>query len=263
MRQTRLLIEGQGHKVIYGDTDSVFVWLESASSDEESECIGADLAGYLNDWWREYLMQTFGLTSYLELEFETHYQRFFMPTMRGSEAGSKKRYCGMISKPNEKGEHQEKLVFKGLENVRTDWTPLARRVQHEVFWMLFHDQNPDLFLQQVVNDLNDGKLDEELVYRKRIRRRLSEYQRYVPPHAQAANKADSWLRHQGKTELYSRGGWISYVITLNGPEPLEHHPSALDYEHYVSRQLAPAVDGILQCEGRSLESIMRSQMSLF
>ena len=263
MRQTRLLIEGQGHKVIYGDTDSVFVWLESAANDGEAENIGATLADYLNNWWQHYLEQTFGITSYLELEFETHYQRFFMPTMRGSEAGSKKRYCGMISKLGENGEPQEKLVFKGLENVRTDWTPLARRVQHEVFWMLFHDQSPDQFLQHIVSDLYDGKLDSELVYRKRIRRRLADYQKNVPPHAQAAKKADIWLRQHGKAEQYARGGWISYVITLNGPEPMEYHPSALDYEHYVSRQIAPAVDGILQCEGRSLESILRSQMSLF
>ncbi|RLU02287.1 MAG: DNA polymerase II [Ketobacter sp.] len=263
MRQTRLLIEGHGHKVIYGDTDSVFVWLESAADDAEAESIGEGLADYLNTWWQQYLEATFGITSYLELEFETHYQRFFMPTMRGSEAGSKKRYCGMIRKPGEQGVLQEKLVFKGLENVRTDWTPLARRVQHEVFWMMFHDQSPDQFLQQIVNDLYDGKLDSELVFRKRIRRRLADYQKNIPPHAQAAKKADIWLRRQGKTELYARGGWISYVITLNGPEPMEHHPSALDYEHYVSRQIAPAVDGILQCEGRSLESILRSQMSLF
>lgn len=263
MLQTRSLIEGQGHRVIYGDTDSVFVWLESAAGDAEAEQIGAQLADYLNQWWQQFLAETFGIPSYLELEFETHYLRFFMPTMRGSEAGSKKRYCGMVSRPDAGGKLQEKLIFKGLENVRTDWTPLARRVQHEVFWMMFHDQNPDQFLEQVVADLYLGKLDEELVYRKRIRRRLADYQKNIPPHAQAANKADTWLRQQGKASRYDRGGWVSYVITLNGPEPLEYHPSALDYEHYVSRQLAPAVDGILQCEGRSLEAILRSQMSLF
>ncbi|MEE2732429.1 MAG: DNA polymerase II [Pseudomonadota bacterium] len=263
MRQTRLLIEGQGHKVIYGDTDSVFVWLESASDDGEAEATGRQLATFLNQWWQQHLDVTFGLASYLELEFETHYQRFFMPTVRGSEAGSKKRYCGMISQPNKLGGVTEKLVFKGLENVRTDWTPLARRVQHEVFWMLFHDEDPEGFLQQIIIDLYAGKLDQELVYRKRIRRRLSDYQKNVPPHAQAAKKADHWLQRQGKASRYARGGWISYVITVNGPEPMECHPSALDYEHYVSRQLAPAVDGILQCDGRSLEAILRSQMSLF
>ncbi|HCB40354.1 MAG TPA: DNA polymerase II [Gammaproteobacteria bacterium] len=264
MRQTRLLIEGQGHKVIYGDTDSVFVWLESAGEDAEAERIGGELARFLNQWWEHYLKAVFGIESNLELEFETHYQRFFMPTMRGSETGSKKRYCGMvatIAAPS--GERHEKLVFKGLENVRTDWTPLARRVQHDVFWMMFHDESPDLYLQQVVAEMYDGKLDDALVYRKRIRRRLADYQKNIPPHVQAAKKADAWLTRQGKSPRYARGGWVSYVITLQGPEPIEQQPSALDYEHYLSRQLAPAVDGILQCAGRSLESILRSQLTLF
>ncbi|WP_233716707.1 DNA polymerase II [Ketobacter alkanivorans] len=264
MLQTRQLIEQQGHRVIYGDTDSVFVWLESAENDEEAEQIGTRLAVFLNQWWQHYLDHTFGLESFLELEFETHYQRFFMPTMRGSEAGSKKRYCGMVRQlDGDSGEQQDKLIFKGLENVRTDWTPLARRLQYDVFWMMFHDESPDLYLEQVVQDLLAGKLDEELVYRKRIRRRLVDYQKNVPPHAQAAKKADVWLQQQGRAPRYERGGWVSYVMTVNGPEPMEHHPSALDYDHYLTRQLAPAVDGILQCEGRSLESILRSQMTLF
>lgn len=264
MRQTRLLIEGEGHKVIYGDTDSVFVWLECAGDDHEVESIGRELAQFLSQWWQHHLHTLFGIASNLELEFETHYRRFFMPTMRGSETGSKKRYCGMVVIQDEvASEPQEKLVFKGLENVRTDWTPLARRVQHDVFWMMFHDEAPDLYLQQVVTDLYEGKLDQELVYRKRIRRRLADYQKNIPPHAQAAKKADAWLQRQGKPARYGRGGWVSYVITVHGPEPLEQCPSALDYEHYLSRQLAPAVDGILQCEGRSLETILRSQMTLF
>ena len=36
------LIEAQGHVVIYGDTDSTFVWLGRAHSDEAAERIGRD-----------------------------------------------------------------------------------------------------------------------------------------------------------------------------------------------------------------------------
>lgn len=264
MLQTRHLIEQQGHKVIYGDTDSVFVWLESVDTDCAAEDTGKQLATYLNRWWRDCLQQVFGLESYLELEFETHYQRFFMPTMRGSDAGSKKRYCGMVARPDPDTEKpQQALIFKGLENVRTDWTQLARRVQYDVCWQLFHDQSPDLYLEKAIQDLYAGQLDQELVYRKRIRRRLGDYQKNIPPHVQAAKKADARCLAQGKKPPYERGGWVSYMITLNGPEPLEFAESALDYDHYVSRQVAPAVDGLLHCIGSSLEDILRSQMTLF
>lgn len=258
MRQTRLLIEKKGFTVIYGDTDSVFVWLQDLADPAQADGIGNELAKYLNQWWRSTLAKVFGLDSALELQYETHYRRFFMPTMRGSDAGSKKRYAGLIQKAG-----AEKLVFKGLENVRTDWTPLARRVQYDVFWKIFHDEDVIDYLQQVVTQLKAGALDAELVYRKRIRRRLADYQKNVPPHAQAAKKADAFWVEQGQSPRYSRGGWISYYLTLNGPEPVECQTSRLDYDHYLQRQLAPAVDAILQCQNRSLESILQSQLSLF
>ncbi len=47
---------------------------------------------------------------------------FLMPTIRGADTGSKKRYAGMI----QEGDAQ-RMVFKGLETVRTDWTPLAQQ----------------------------------------------------------------------------------------------------------------------------------------
>lgn len=258
MQQTRALIEQRGYPVIYGDTDSVFVWLQGLQDAAQADAIGSDLARYLNLWWRDTLQQIFGLESCLELQYETHYRRFFMPTMRGSDAGSKKRYAGLIRKGDD-----EKLVFKGLENVRTDWTPLARRVQYDVFWRIFHNEDVQGYLQEVVQQMRSGKLDEQLVYRKRIRRKLAEYRKNVPPHAQAAKKADAWLAEQGKAARYARGGWVSYYITVNGPEPLECVTSRLDYDHYLQRQLAPAVDGILQSQHLSLEGLMQAQMTLF
>ena len=41
-------------------------------------------------------------------------------------------------------------------------------------------------MRETMNKLMAGKLDTQLVYRKRLRRPLSEYQRNVPPHVRAA-----------------------------------------------------------------------------
>jgi DNA polymerase-2 len=65
-----------------------------------------------------------GLDSALELQFETHYRRFLMPTIRGTEEG-KKRYAGLVQRQD----GSEDVVYKGLESVRTDWSPLARQFQ--------------------------------------------------------------------------------------------------------------------------------------
>ncbi len=100
-------------------------------------------------------------------------------------------------------------------------------------------------------------------YRKRLRRKLDDYQRNVPPHAQAAKKADLWLVSQNKNERYQRGGWIEYLMTVKGPEPLEYHPSTLDYDFYIERQLEPVADGILHFLGKSFEQITNQQLGLF
>ena len=52
-------------------------------------------------------------------------------------------------------------------------------------------------------------------------------------------------------------------MTRRGPEPLEKRSAPIDYEHYVEKQLAAAVDSILPLLGTSFERIAGSQLSLF
>ena len=58
-------------------------------------------------------------------------------------------------------------------------------------------------------------------------------------------------------------GSIAYLMTLNGPEPLEYRRSAIDYEHYIDKQLRPIADAILPFIGESFERICGQQLDLF
>jgi DNA polymerase-2 len=262
LTRSRELIEEQGHRVIYGDTDSVFVHLASladgASLNEVDEQ-GRLLADTLNHYWQNYLQEHYQLQSRLEIEYETHYSRFVMPTIRGSDTGSKKRYAGLVEREGAEPE----MVFKGLEAVRTDWTPMARQFQRDLYRKVFDGEEVEGFIRDTTERVKAGEYDSELWYRKRIRRRLDDYKKNVPPHVQAARKADEWLKSQGKPARYQRGGWVQYALTTNGPEPQEHRVSPFDYEEFIERQLAPIVDGILHFQGKSFESIVDQQLGLF
>ena len=246
-------IEDEGLQVIYGDTDSLFVLLDENSSPEEANGVGDNLQSSLNTYWQQRLHDHFKLPSHLEVEFETLYTRFIMPTVRGAQsgtlenAGSKKRYAGRII--NSKG--MPELVFKGLEAVRTDWTLMAREFQRELYAKVFNDEPVEDLVRETTSRLLAGELDEKLVYRKRLRRKLSDYQRNVPPHVQAARKSANPQK------------WIDYVITVQGPEPAEEREAALDYQHYVDRQLAPVADGILHFLNTSYHSVISEQSELF
>lgn len=259
MHRTRELITEQGYQVIYGDTDSTFVWLKTAHDEEAAATIGRALVAQVNQWWQQYLREEFGLDSALELQFETHYRRFLMPTIRGSEEGSKKRYAGLVGK----SDGSEQMVYKGLETVRSDWTPLAQQFQQALYLRIFQRAPYQAYVRDYVQRTLAGEFDALLVYRKRLRRPLDDYQRNVPPHVRAARTADAYNLAQGRPLQYQNGGWISYVITVAGPEPLETQRSHIDYQHYLEKQLQPVADAILPFLGDDFSRLVSPQHDLF
>ncbi|MCA9624361.1 MAG: DNA polymerase II, partial [Myxococcales bacterium] len=243
--KSRSFIEAAGRQVIYGDTDSLFVRLDPKADGEACQEEGAELARALNAWWAERLAEDHGVQSELEVELEVCYRRFFMPTLRGSSEGSAKRYAGWVE-----GD-PPRLVVKGLEAARTDWTPLARRFQRELLRRVFLDEPFEDWIRGIRRDLFAGALDEELVYRKRLRRDADEYGASLPPHVRAARLLDRAPRV------------VRYVITTKGPEPVSKQQAPIDHHHYLERQLAPAADGILGCLGTSFSRIAGDQLQLF
>jgi DNA polymerase II len=98
---------------------------------------------------------------------------------------------------------------------------------------------------------------------RRLRRPLSDYQRNVPPHVRAARVADEFNREKGRPLQYQNGGWISYVMTVAGPQPLETLAAPVDYAFYVTRQLQPVADAILAFLGDDFETVTSGQARLF
>ncbi|GAB1261185.1 DNA polymerase II [Aurantivibrio plasticivorans] len=253
IRASKEWIEKQGYQVIYGDTDSVFVWIGDEVNAAQATVVGSELAKGLNVFWQDELAARFGITSTLEIEFETHYSKFLMPTIRGSNEGSKKRYAGIIESSG-----KEQLIFKGLENVRTDWTELAKEFQQSLYRRVFSGEAVEGYVKDVVAQLNRGERDSALIYRKRLRQKLADYQKSTPPHVRAARR----LPAADQKALY-RGDWVEYVLTVNGPEPVTHVVSQIDYQHYVDKQLAPVADSVLQFIDLSFKDIVAPQLSLF
>ena len=259
MLKTRALIEAQGYSVIYGDTDSTFVWLRSEHSEADAARIGRELVQHVNQWWQAHVRDEYGLVSALELQFETHYSRFLMPTIRGAEEGSKKRYAGLVMRPD----GQAEMVYKGLEAVRSDWSPLAQQFQQALYLRIFNRQPYQDYVRDFVQRTLAGQHDEWLIYRKRLRRPLSDYERNVPPHVRAARLADEYNDQQGRPRQYQNGGYISYVITVAGPQPLENRTAEVDYDHYLTRQLQPVADAILVFVDDDFSALVGGQMGLF
>ncbi|WP_017443914.1 DNA polymerase II [Gayadomonas joobiniege] len=262
MQQTASWIQEAGYQVIYGDTDSTFVWLNKDELNaSDAQAIGRELEKMINLKWQNTLATDFNLDCFLELEFETHFKRFLMPTIRGQESGSKKRYAGLAA--DMQHQQADKLIFKGLETVRSDWTELAREFQTRLYEMVFNDQDPRDYVLQTVEQTYAGKYDSALIYRKRLRRKLADYQKNIPPQVRAARLADEKNKSLGRSLKYQNRAWIRYLITTVGPQPLEYLSNPIDYQHYVDKQLKPVADAILPFINTSFEEICSPQLKLF
>ncbi|NRD73512.1 DNA polymerase II [Shewanella sp. VB17] len=255
MKQTKVWIEAQGYKVIYGDTDSTFVWLGDSEPALDVDSIGQRLVKGINQQWQQKLRETMNIESFLELEYESHYEQFFMPTLRGSLKGSKKRYVGAFTQ----SDGELALVFKGMEQVRSDWSPLSRRVQEVLYYRLFSKQDVTAFLQEVITDLLAGKLDSELVFSKTLRRDIIDYTAKSSPHVKAAQ-----IQYElsGQERWSKKGARIDYLMTVDGAEPAFYRQANIDYQYYIDRQLGPIADPVLSILGDSFFNMTSKQLTL-
>jgi DNA polymerase-2 len=229
--------EAAGFKVLYGDTDSLFV--ESHTDDPvPARTRGAELAAALNSELGRHIGERWRVASRLDLQFEKLYLKLFLPRARHSTRGASKRYAGLL------GGAADSVEFIGMEVVRRDWTALAKQVQRELYQRLFTDQSVDAYLADVVRQVRNGDLDGALVYRKNLRKGADEYTATTPPHVVAARKSPSADR------------LISYVMTTAGAEPLDNVRHPLDREHYVLKQVKPVAEPVLATLGLDFERVI-------
>lgn len=157
IERARGFFEGQGLPVIYGDTDSLFVHVRDGGSEVDLAERGRTLATTLTKTLAGEIAQEHRVESFLELRFESHYLRYLMPTTRGTDRGSKKRYAGLVKKPD----GTTHVVVRGLEAVRRDWTPLARRVQLELLRRVFSDEPYEEWLREIASAVVAGQMPAE------------------------------------------------------------------------------------------------------
>jgi DNA polymerase-2 len=260
---TQARCEALGHRVLYGDTDSLFV---EANEEEPAAAlaVGAELAARLNADLAAHIERTWGVESRLELQLERLYLRLVLLALRGTghgggkggKSGAAKRYVGLVAP---EGERPARVVFTGMESVRRDWTALAKQVQRELYERLFADRPVEEYLRSTVAELRAGGLDELLVYRKALRRDPDSYTSTTPPHVAAARR----LAEAGQPR---RRGLVSYWMTKAGAEPVELPPQAeIDYQHYVDKQLQPIAEPVLSLLGLDFKQVIGDdrQLALF
>ncbi len=237
-----------GHRVLYGDTDSLFVetGLSGPGSAAPARRLGAALAARINAELADTIRERHGVVSFLELEFEALYLKLLLPGMRHGRGGARKRYAGLAEPAG--GQGPVETVFVGMEVVRRDWTELSKEFQRGLYERLFQGDSKEsiaAYLRAFVGDLRAGRHDAKLVYRKALRKNLDDYTATTPPHVKAARQMTGRV-----------GGLIEYVMTTSGPEPAALRLAPFDYQHYVDKQIRPIAETVLPHVGVDLEAVL-------
>ena len=156
IEHTRGIIEDHGYEVIYGDTDSCMVQLNSTSL-EETIKKAREIEAILNKSYNKFALDVLHARHhFFSIKFEKVYRRFF-------QGGKKKRYAGnLIWK---EGKEVDEIDMVGFEAKRSDSPILTRIVMKEVMNRILKGESlSDLkkYLGEIIKDYRSGNytLDE-------------------------------------------------------------------------------------------------------
>ncbi len=226
--------ENEGFRVLYSDTDSVFLLLGDKTEDDAIE--------FMNKINRS-------LPRDMELELEDFYTRGVFVSKKSSDIGAKKKYA-LISKDG-------RIKVRGFELVRRDWSNIAKETQRKVLEIILKEGDVEkavLVVRGVVEDLKSKRVPiKDLVMHTVLRKKPSNYQSLSPEVSAALKGIKRGLK-------ISVGYMIDYVITSKGNSISDRADLAefvkegdYDPDYYIDHQVLPAVEKILGALGYSMD----------
>ncbi|MHB1493342.1 MAG: DNA-directed DNA polymerase [Thermoplasmataceae archaeon] len=223
-------LKTEGFRVIYGDTDSVFIE-SGALSDEDAVKTGKELSSKISSELS------------VSIEFEKVMDPFF-------SHGAKKRYVGMIIYPeSDKG----KMLVRGYEVRRTDSFDLQSEVLETVFDFIMKRDKEGAreFSEKIVRRLLEG--DRTLDIKKLvISRSVKDYEKYKDADSLANVRISKKLQEQG--ERFIPGMKVSWIVTDSSRTPQEVEPFIDGQEFLFEPDWAYYAKRIEETVNRVLES---------
>ena len=220
-------LEKTGNKVIYGDTDSIFIESGKETLDEAIE-YGSKLSSEISE--REKLV----------LEFEKIMDPLF-------SHGAKKRYAGkIVYPPSSAGE----ILVRGYETRRTDSFDLQSEALSKVFDLILSRdvEGAKKYAEDLIREVAEGKIDNSKLV---ISRSVKNFSQYKNAKSMANVNAAQKLIDRGDT--FIPGMKVSWIVTDAGKTPQGVEPFidgqeftyTPDYTYY-SKRLQETLNRVLE-----------------
>ncbi|KAF9150775.1 DNA polymerase zeta [Linnemannia schmuckeri] len=232
-------------RVVYGDTDSMFVQLKGRTRQEAFE-IGYDISETV----------TRMNPRPVKLKFEKVYHPCFLVT--------KKRYVG--SSYETSGQVEPIFDAKGIETIRRDGVPAVQKIMETCIKTMFRTQDLSLVKAYLVRQL--GKILEgrvpvpDLMFGKEVK--LGKYsEKGVPPPGAVVSARRMELDPRSEPQYGER---VPYVVVYGDPsarltdqvvepkELLRNKDLRLNGEYYIRKHVIPSLERILQLAGADVKA---------
>ena len=167
-------LEEKGYKIVYGDTDSLFV----QAKEESTEFIideGYNLSEYLTESYNDFSKMHNIDKHYFQIEFEKTYKNIFF-------FGKKKKYAGILNffvgkNMYKGGELVNLLEMKGMESVRSDSSLFTKIMLKELIEKILREET-EIEIKKYVNEKKEEirKINLDFIgIPKGINQELEEY----------------------------------------------------------------------------------------
>ncbi|KAK4154857.1 hypothetical protein C8A00DRAFT_14013 [Chaetomidium leptoderma] len=237
--------ERWGAEVVYGDTDSLFVYLKGRTREQAFD-IGAEMAKEITDM----------NPRPVKLKFEKVYHPCVLL--------AKKRYVGY--KYESRDQTVPEFDAKGIETVRRDGTPAEQKIEEKALKLLFEtadlSQVKEYFQSQCSKIMRGAVSIQDFVFAKEVKLGGYSGKGPGPPGALLSTKR---MVDDARTEP-QYGERVPYVVVSGAPgarlvdrcvapEALLHNPHAsLDAEYYISKNLIPPLERIFNLVGANVRA---------
>ena len=206
--------EGRGHRLVFGDTDSVAI----RATDEEAAALKDQMNQVVIP---ELVRKTGAEPGEVIIDFEKRYRRILVT--------ASKRYAGTYALYKGKSAAEDApMDVRGLEIVRSDVCKAARNLQRATLEFVLEGESPEVIWKGIREERDrfwDGSATiEELILAKSITKPIDDYAT-KPLQVKVAERMAAAGMEVGV------GSKIPFLMTLAGPV----HPSELETEESVDR----------------------------
>ncbi len=215
----------EGFEVVYGDTDSVF--LKKDDIREEMD----EFLDEVNDQ----------LPEFMQLEFEGFFERGFFTSTESGE-GAKKKYA-LLSEDGS-------MKITGFEQVRRDWSPIAKRTQKKVLRKVLENEVEEAaqIVKETIQKLKAGEIPvDDLKIYTTLTKPPEEYDS-TAPHVEAVKKAKK------RGDEIEPETTVAYVIgrgtgSISSRAELLKYAEDYDSDYYIDNQVIPVTLRVLKVFG--------------